>query len=199
VITIGLSGSIAAGKSEVSKLLGGLGATVVDADRIAHESYAPGTDGIGQLTAAFGYDILAEDGSVDRRKLGAAVFGDREKLDRLSAIVWPLTRRLVEERKAEAEKHGAEVFVIEAPLLVEAGWLDLVDQLWFVKTTQEVALQRLLTRGHTEADARSRLAARPGIEKAEAAADVIIDNSGSLEALRERVNQLWNLLHNEAR
>ncbi len=199
MITIGLCGSIAAGKSEVSKLLANLGATVVDADRVAHETYAPGTDGIDQLTTAFGREILGDDGSVDRRKLGAAVFGNQAKLDQLSAIVWPLTRRLVEQRKAAAQAAGAEVFVIEAPLLVEAGWLDLVDHLWFVKTTPEVALQRLLGRGHTEADARSRLAARPEIERAEAAADVVIDNSGSLEALTQRVNQLWNLLHNEGR
>jgi dephospho-CoA kinase len=199
MITIGLCGSIAAGKSEVSKLLTALGATVVDADRVAHETYAPGTDGIGQLTAAFGPEILAEDGSVDRRKLGAAVFGDAGKLDRLSAIVWPLTRRRVEQLKAEAESAGAPVFVIEAPLLVEAGWLDLVDQVWFVKATPEVALERLRGRGHSDEEARSRLAARTGIDQAEAAADVIIDNSGTLDALREQVNRLWNLLHSEAR
>lgn len=199
MITIGLCGSIAAGKSEVSKLLAALGATVVDADRVAHETYAPGTDGIAQLVAAFGDGIVGEDGAVDRRKLGAAVFGDSEKLARLSGIVWPLTRRRVEELKAEALANGASVFVIEAPLLVEAGWLDLVDQVWFVRTDPDVALQRLLSRGHTQAEARSRLAARPGIQQAEAAAQVIIDNSGSLEILQERVNQLWNLLHNEAR
>jgi dephospho-CoA kinase len=199
MITIGLCGSIAAGKSEVSKLLAAHGATVVDADRVAHETYAPGTDGIDQLTAAFGRDILGEDGSVDRRKLGAAVFGDTEKLNRLSAIVWPLTRRRVEQLKAEAESNGASVFVIEAPLLVEAGWLDLVDQVWFVKVTQEVALERLRGRGHSDEEARSRLAARTGIDRAEAAAHVIIDNSGTLDALREQVNRLWNLLHSEAR
>jgi dephospho-CoA kinase len=199
VITIGLTGSIAAGKSEVAKLLATHGATVVDADRVAHETYAPGTDGIGQLTAAFGPGILAEDGSVDRRKLGAAVFGDPAKLAQLSGIVWPLTRRRVEALQAEALAAGVPVFVIEAPLLVEAGWLDLVDQVWFVKATGEVALERLRGRGHSEEDARARLASRPAIEQAEAAAQVIIDNSGSLEALQQRVDQLWSLLHNEAR
>jgi dephospho-CoA kinase len=197
LITIGLTGSIAAGKSEVSRLLAGHGARVVDSDIVAHQTYAPGTDGHGQLIDAFGPDILGDGGAIDRRRLGAAVFGDASKLARLSSIIWPLTRRRVEELKAEAEEEGIAVFVIEAPLLVEAGWLDLVDQVWFVKATPEVALQRLLSRGHSEAEARARLAARPAIQQAEAASHVIIDNSGSLEALESEVDRLWGMLQTD--
>ena len=197
VITIGLTGSIAAGKSEVSRLLASHGARVVDSDVVAHETYAPGADGHNLLLAAFGPEILNEAGAVDRRKLGGVVFGDSEKLARLSGIVWPLTRRRVEELKAEAEREGIAVFVIEAPLLVEAGWLDLVDQVWFVKAAPDVALQRLLGRGHSETEARSRLAARPAIQQAEAAAHVIIDNSGSLEALKSEVDRLWGMLQSD--
>ena len=194
MITIGLTGSIAAGKSEVSRLLAAHGARVVDSDIVAHETYAPGTDGHKLLLDAFGSDILDDEGAIDRRKLGAVVFGDPEKLGRLTSIIWPLTRRRVEELKAEAEREGVGVFVVEAPLLVEAGWLDLVDQLWFVKATPEVALKRLLGRGHSDADARARLAARPAIQQAEAASQVIIDNSGSLPALQAEVDRLWGML-----
>ena len=199
MITIGLTGSIAAGKSEVSRLLATLGARVVDADVVAHQTYAPGAAGHALLVSTFGNEILDEAGAVDRRRLGALVFGNAERLAQLSGIVWPLTRQRVEELKAEAERESVAVFVIEAPLLVEAGWLDLVDQVWFVKASPEVALQRLLGRGHSEEEARARLAARPEIARAEAAAQVIIDNSGSLDALRARVTELWSMLQSEAR
>lgn len=197
MITIGLTGSIAAGKSEVSRLLAAHGARVADADLEAHQTYAPGQPGHAMLVAAFGPEIVAPDGSIDRRKLGAAVFGDADRMARLSSIVWPLTRRRVERLKAEAEAEGVEVFVIEAPLLVEAGWLDLVDELWFVRADQRVTLQRLLQRGHSEQEARARMAARPGILQAEAAATVVIDNSGTLQELQDRVDQLWLMLHGE--
>lgn len=197
--TIGLTGSIASGKSEVSRMLAALGARVVDADQVAHQTYAPGTAGQDLLVDAFGAAILDESGAVDRRKLGAVVFGDPERLATLSGIVWPLTRQRVEELQRAAVAEGVAVFVLEAPLLVEAGWLDLVDQVWYVKTAPEAALQRLLTRGHSEAEAHSRLAARPELARAEAAATVVIENSGSLEALQERVHQLWNMLQRETK
>lgn len=198
MITIGLTGSIAAGKSEVSRYLAILGARVIDADIVAHETYAPGEPGHAMLLEAFGPEILGDDGAVDRRKLGAVVFGDRDRLSQLSGIIWPLTRQRVERLKGEAEKDGTGVFVIEAPLLVEAGWLDLVDRVWFVKAEPEVALQRLRERGHSEDEAKARLAARPAIQQAEAAAHEIIDNSGSIESLHNRLDQLWQMLQSES-
>lgn len=197
MITIGLTGSIASGKSEVSRRLAARGARVIDADVVAHQTYAPGQPGLGMLVEAFGKEILAEDGSIDRRKLGAMVFGNQDRLGRLSGIIWPLTRRRVEELKQEAHAEGVGVFVIEAPLLVEAGWLDLVDQVWFVRATADVAFERLRDRGHTEEEARSRMASRPAIQQAEAAAHVVIDNSSTLEALEERLDSLWQMLQGE--
>jgi dephospho-CoA kinase len=199
VIVIGLTGSIAAGKSEVARMLAARGARVVDADVVAHETYLPGQSGHAALVAAFGESVLAADGTVDRRRLGEIVFGHPERLQRLSSIVWPLTRQRVEELAALAAAEGVDVFVLEAPLLIEAGWRDLVDQVWFVRASRPVALQRLEGRGLSAAEAEARVAARTAISEAEKAADLIIDNDGDLAMLEARVEAAWLTLRSESR
>jgi dephospho-CoA kinase len=198
VFSIGLTGGIAAGKSEVARMLKGRGARVVDADAEAHHTYAAGQPGHARIVAAFGKGVLGPTGEVDRAKLGAAVFGDQQKLSRLSAIVWPLTRARIEEMKRETAADGVPVFVVEAALLIEAGWQDLFDEVWFVKTSPGTALARLRARGLSEDEARLRLASRPGLADAERAATRVIQNDGSLEALEAQVDRLWRVIESRA-
>jgi dephospho-CoA kinase len=191
MFTIGLIGGIASGKSEVARLLGERGAVVIDADRVAHEAYARGSAGFDAVVAAFGPDVAASDGTIDRRQLGAKVFGDTAALKRLTDIVWPITRGLLEERKRAQDAQGTRVLVIEAAILVEAGWQDLVDEIWFVRTSRETALQRLQERrGLSLADAEARIAARD-LTAPLAAATRIIDNDGDLAELEQRVDTAW--------
>ncbi len=199
MISIGLIGSIAAGKSEVARMLAARGARVVDADRVAHETYQPGEAGHTALVAAFGEALLAADGTIDRRRLGEVVFGHPERLQQLTSIVWPLTRQRVERLQALAAAEGVDVFVLEAPLLIEAGWRDLVDEVWFVRAARPVALQRLQGRGLSEAEAEARVAARTAISEAEKAATLIIDNDEDIAALEARVEAAWLTLRSESR
>jgi dephospho-CoA kinase len=198
VISIGLTGGIAAGKSEVARLLAKRGARAVDADAEAHRTYAIGQPGHGQIVTVFGRGVLGANGEIDRAKLGAAVFGSQEQLDRLSAIVWPLTRARIEEMKRQAASDGVRVFVVEAALLIEAGWQDMFDEVWFVKASPEVAAKRLSSRGLSEADARPRLASRPGLPDAERAATRVIENNGSLDGLEAQVEDLWRVIQSRA-
>ncbi len=191
MIKIGLTGGIASGKSQVGRYLAELGATVIDADRVAHEAYAPGTDGFDALVGAFGPEIVGEDGAIDRARLGARVFGDPELLARLTAIVWPLTRRLVEYRASQAEQEGAAAVVVEAALLFEAGWKDAFDEVWFVVSPFDAVLDRLRERGLDEAAAAQRLAAATDPERARALATRVIENDGDLDALRRKVAEAY--------
>lgn len=194
MLTIGLTGAIAGGKSEVARLLAARGAHVVDADRVAHAVYAPGSDGHAALVAAFGPAIVAPDGAIDRARLGRIVFSDPAKRRQLNDIVWPLARRAIEHLRREQEAAGTRVFVVEAPLLVEAGWQDLVDQVWLVRATPAVARARLAARGLSAADIEARLAAATDPALATAAAHVIIDNDGDLASLERAVDAAWSAL-----
>jgi dephospho-CoA kinase len=193
MLKVGLTGGIASGKSEVARLLAARGACVVDADRIAHGVYEPGSEGHRAIVDAFGPEVVTA-GEIDRRKLGVVVFADAARRRRLTDIVWPLTRRAVEQLAREQEAAGTRVFVVEAPLLLEAGWRDLFDQVWLVRTSPETARRRLVTRGLSEADIEARLAAATDAEAASAAADVIIDNDGDLAGLERRVDAAWRAL-----
>ena len=187
MISIGLVGGIASGKSEVARLLSRRGAHVVDADLVAHETYAPGTPGYEALLAAFGNDLLAADGTIDRQRLGEIVFKDPAHLKQLTDIVWPLARARVEALQREAAAQGLAVFVLEAPLLLEAGWRGLVDQVWLVRAADAAVRERLRGRGLSPEDVEARLAARQ-VAAAEATADLVIENDGDLQALERAVD-----------
>jgi dephospho-CoA kinase len=189
MIKIGLTGGIAGGKSQTGRYLAELGAHVIDADRVAHEAYAPGTDGFQALTAAFGHDIVGLDGVIDRAKLGARVFGDPAELARLTAIVWPLTRRVVENRAHEQASIGTNVLVVEAALLFEAEWQDMFDEVWLVEAPREAVLARLRDRGVDAAEAERRLASATDAAQARRLATRVIENNGDLEALRAKVTE----------
>ncbi|WP_457028220.1 dephospho-CoA kinase [Kitasatospora sp. P5_F3] len=193
MLRIGLTGGIGAGKSEVSRQLAALGALIVDSDLIAREVVAPGTDGLRAVAAEFGPSVLRADGSLDRPALGALVFADPERLAALNAIVHPLVRA----RSAELEAAAGErdVVVHDVPLLAENGLAPLYDQVVVVDASDEARIDRLVRlRGMTEAEARARMAAQADRETRLAIADLVIDNSGSLDELAPRVQELWETL-----
>ncbi|KPC67679.1 dephospho-CoA kinase [Streptomyces coelicoflavus] len=190
MLKVGLTGGIGAGKSEVSRLLVEHGAVLIDADRIAREVVAPGTPGLAAVVEAFGEDVLARDGSLDRPKLGSIVFADPEKLSVLNGIVHPL----VGERSRALEEAAAEdaVVVHDVPLLTENGLAPLYDLVVVVDADPATQLDRLVRlRGMTEQDARARMAAQATREQRREIADVVVDNDVPLEELRRRVADVW--------
>jgi dephospho-CoA kinase len=192
MLSIGLIGGIASGKSAVGRFLARRGAYVVDADLLAHQAYQPGSEGFRALVEAFGDAIVSPDGTIDRAALGRLVFGDAARLARLTAIVWPLTRRLVEQLQRDQADAGVRVFVLEAPLLIEAGWDDLVDQIWLVRSPLEAVRQRLRERGLSDEEADRRIAAATDAASAAARAAVIIENDGDLSELERKVDAAWS-------
>ncbi|QCX75918.1 Dephospho-CoA kinase [Streptomyces sp. YIM 121038] len=198
MLKVGLTGGIGAGKSEVSRLLVASGAVLIDADRIAREVVAPGTDGLAEVVEAFGADVLAADGSLDRPKLGAIVFSDAAKLAALNGIVHPR----VGARSAELERAAAPdaVVVHDVPLLTENGLAPLYDLVIVVDAAPATQLDRLVRlRGMTEDDARARMAAQATREKRLEIADIVIDNDGPLDDLAPRVAAVWQDLQERAR
>ncbi len=189
MLRIGLTGGIGSGKSTVAGLLAARGAVVVDADRIAREVVAPGTPGLAAVVDAFGESVLAADGSLDRPALAAVVFADPAARARLDAIVHPLVR----ERSVELISVAAPdaVLVNDVPLLVETGQAGTYDLVLVVEADLETRLSRLVERGTPREDARARIAAQATDEQRRAAADVVLDNSGSLEQLAEQVDRFW--------
>jgi dephospho-CoA kinase len=193
MLKVGLTGGIGAGKSEVSRLLVECGAVLIDADRIAREVVAPGTPGLAAVVEAFGEEVLAPDGSLDRPRLGSIVFADPDKLAVLNSIVHPL----VGARSRDLEEAAAEeaVVVHDVPLLTENGLAPLYDVVVVVDASPETQLDRLVRlRGMTEEDARARMAAQATREKRREIADIVIDNDVPLEDLRRRVKDVWDEL-----
>ncbi|MFG3661920.1 dephospho-CoA kinase [Streptomyces sp. NPDC047706] len=190
MLKVGLTGGIGAGKSEVSRLLVECGAVLVDADRIAREVVAPGTPGLAAVVDAFGDEVLAPDGGLDRPRLGSIVFADPEKLAVLNSIVHPL----VGARSRELESAAAEdaVVVHDVPLLAENSLAPLYDLVIVVDTAPETQLDRLVRlRGMTEEDARARMAAQATRERRLQIADIVIDNDVPLSELQRRVREVW--------
>ena len=197
MLRVGLTGSIGAGKSAVSSRLAELGAVVVDSDLLAREVLAPDSAGLRDVVAAFGADVLDSDGALDRAALGEVVFADDAARRRLEAIVHPRVRA----RAAELEGAAAAeaVVVHDVPLLVETGQADMYDVVVVVDVPDELAVRRLVEqRGMTEAAARARLRAQADRAERAAVADLIIDNTGTLADLDQRVNETWEQLTRRA-
>lgn len=192
MITVGLTGGIGSGKSTVAGLLASYGAVVVDADVLAREAVATGTPGLARVVAEFGTGVLGADGSLDRSRLAALVFGDPERLAALNAIVHPyVAARRTELAAAAAIADADAVVVFDVPLLVENGLTDY-DLIVVVDASAETQLRRLVDdRGMDESQARARMAAQAGREERRAVADVVIDNDGDLGNLRAQVDRLW--------
>jgi dephospho-CoA kinase len=189
VLRIGLTGGIGSGKSTVSALLAARGAVIVDADRIAREVVEPGTPGLARIVEAFGEPVLAADGSLDRAALAAVVFADPEARRQLDGIVHPLVRARAAELAAAAPP-GA-VVVNDVPLLVETGQASSYDLVLVVEADPATRVSRLVQRGLTAEDARSRMAVQASDEQRRVVADVVLDNSGTAEQLAEQVDRFW--------
>ncbi len=190
---VGLTGGVGSGKSTVAAVLEELGAVVVDSDVLAREVVAPGTSGLRAVVGEFGPQVLAEDGSLDRPALGRLVFGDDEARRRLERIVHPLVRA----RAAEVERDAPEgaVVVHDIPLLVETGQGDRFEVVLVVDVPEEVQLERLVAdRGWSRADAQARIDAQASREERLAVATHVVDNTGSKDRLRARVEELHALL-----
>ncbi len=195
MLVIGLTGGIASGKSLVSQRLAERGAVIIDADKLGHETYRQGTETYRAVAEAFGPEVVGADGEIDRRALGAKVFADPEARRRLEEIVWPGIRRLAEQRLAELRQEAASVVVLEAAVLIEADWLPLVDEVWLVTASPETVRQRLTGRnGLTAEQAEARVRAQLTNEKRRPYAHVLLENDGSLEELRQAVDEAWSKL-----
>jgi dephospho-CoA kinase len=186
---IGLTGNIATGKSTVANMLAELGACVIDADRVAHGVMGAGSDVHGRLVTHFGRHILRVDGEIDRGRLGAIVFADPVALQALDAIVHPA---VVVETRRRLESCTADVAVVEAVKLLEAGMDRECDAVWVVVLDREVQIERLMQRsGLSRATAQQRVDAQPSQEERAARADVVIDNGGTLAETYAQVLGAW--------
>ncbi|GIW15642.1 MAG: dephospho-CoA kinase [Dehalococcoidia bacterium] len=197
---IGLTGGIASGKSTVTSFFRERGIPVIDADILGHRTYDPGTETYQKVVETFGPEVVAPDGTIDRKVLGSKVFGKPDELKKLTDIVWPGIRRLASEQLAEFEAAGNDIVVLEAAVLLEAGWEDLVDEIWVVVVDPEIAVQRLAARNGLDPDAaRARIASQLTNEERIARGDVIIENNGTLEELNARIQQAWDSLQERLR
>jgi dephospho-CoA kinase len=192
MLVIGLTGGIGTGKSEVSRILGEMGAEVLNADRYGHEVYLPGTDGHREVVEAFGEDVLQPNGEVDRRALGGKVFGNPEAMAQLNAIAWPRIRQKIEDGIEEQRQLGTGVVVLDAAVLIEAGWTDAADEVWVVTAPEGDVVSRLQARNNlTEEQVRARMASQMSSEERVKHADVVVANDGDLQGLQSNIEKLW--------
>lgn len=189
MLRVGLTGGIGAGKSEVARRLVAHGAVLIDADVLAREVVAPGTEGLAEVIAEFG-DVLTPAGELDRPAVGRLVFGDQVARRKLESIIHPRVRARAAEIEAEAP--AGSVVVHDIPLLVETGQADRFDRVLVVDVPPEIQLERLVgERGMSAEEARSRIASQASRGERLAAADLVVDNSGSLADLDRRIDEVW--------
>ena len=193
---IALTGGIASGKSTVAQTLAKLGAYVIDADKLGHHAYLAGSAAFDQVVATFGENVVGTDGEIDRRALGGKVFGNPEALKQLTDIVWPAIRAMAEQaiKQAQAEQPERHV-VLEAAVLIEAGWHDLGDAVWVVTAPPEVAIAWASARDGIEpAAVQARIDSQISNEERLTYADQVFENTGALDQLIEQVESRWQAL-----
>ncbi len=190
VHVFGLTGGLASGKSSVAARFRERGVTVIDADALAREIVTPASEGLRAITAEFGTAVLAADGSLDRSALGARVFGDKDARRRLEALLHPRIHDLMVARTAELAARGEPLACYEAPLLVEVGHADELRPLVVVSALPSEQIRRAAARdGRGEDDARARLGAQLPLREKVAAADIVIDNTGTRAELVQRADE----------
>lgn len=195
MVYVGLTGNIASGKSQISRLLAERGAMIVDADVLAREAVEPGTPGYDRVVARWGREVLAADGTIDRARLRHVAFGDGDELEALNAIVHPQITRLRRARIAAARAQGAAVLVYVAPLLFERHIAREFDSIILVDAPRATRLQRLVEqRGVPMDDAINMIAAQMPAELKRARADFVIENDGTLDELERQVGGVWHRL-----
>ena len=193
MFVIGLTGGIGSGKSAVTALLGELGATVIDADKVGHQAYQPHTETWQAVVDAFGTDILQPNEEVDRRKLGAVVFSDPKELARLNSIMHPRMYTMLEVELNEMRESGVEVAVVEAAILIEAKWTPLVDEVWVTVADPEKVVERVKQRSNIpEEQILSRIKAQMPQEERIRHATVVVENNAGLDELRTKLQTLWD-------
>jgi dephospho-CoA kinase len=198
---IGLTGGIGSGKSTVAGFLAGLGATVIDVDKVWHEGLATDSELRQQIVNAFGDGILTPDGEIDRRELGQVVFGDAKALARLNGIMHPWMYKTVRARLGDYQRWGVRVVVLDMPLLVEVplslkagqpSLSDEIDEVWVVVAPEAVVLGRLKAKsGLSQAEALARIRSQLPLEEKIKHADVVVDTDCSLDELEAKVRELW--------
>ena len=193
MLTIGLTGGIGSGKSTVTSILGELGATVIDADKVGHAIYLPGGPAYNDVIAAFGGDVLAADGTIDRKKLGSIVFADAAALQRLNSIVHPKMFARMREMVGNLRASGQlDPIVIEAAILVEANWQPLFDEIWLVTASKGRVVERIeRDRGLKPEQTEARIRAQLPDEDRRKHSTLVITNDGTIAELREKVAELW--------
>ena len=196
VTVIGITGGIGAGKSAASAILGELGAFVIDADKAAHQVYLPDTPAWREIVMEFSEEVLAADRTIDRRKLGPRVFADPAALQTLNGITHGKIFAYVQGQiDYIRQTDAARVVVVEAAVLLEAGWQALADHLWVVVAPVEMAIARLQAdRGVPEDQARARIAAQMSNDERIAQADTVIHNAAGIDALRDTLIAAWQRL-----
>lgn len=189
---IGLTGGIGSGKSTVSQYLKELGAVIIDADKVGHEAFQPGTEAWREVVATFGRDIVTPNGEIDRKKLGAIVFDNPPALTQLNRIMHPKMRDMMKAQIDEYRRQGVVVVVLEAAILIEANWTPLVDEVWVTTARESAVLERLKKqRGLAEEQTLSRIRSQLSNGERLKHADVVITNEGNLEEVKARVKELW--------
>lgn len=192
-MNIGLTGGIATGKSTVSSLLVKKGALLVDADAIARDVMLPGNPVLAAVTASFGQGILHEDGTLDRKKLGSIVFGDKKALETLNSISHPEIRKEIRKQMLELETTFPErLVVVDIPLLYESGLESIFEQVWVVYAPRHIQKERLMSRDLlSDGQAEARLQSQMDIEVKRSLADQVIDNSQTLAVTEQQLDKYW--------
>ena len=190
---IGLTGGIATGKSAVACFFEEQGVAVIDADKLAREAVRPGSNALERLVVLFGVEMLLPDGSLDRKRLGRVVFADAEKRRQLEEIMHPEIRRLAEERISALIAQGHRVVFYMAPLLIESGVTDRVDEVWVVTARPDVQRERLMLRdGIGLEEAERVIASQMPLSEKERHGRIVIDNSGTQEQTRRLLADIWS-------
>jgi len=192
MIIIGLTGGIGTGKSTASQLLSNFGAVVLDADSLGHDTYKKGTELFRTLVKTFGQEIVGEKGDIDRTKLADIVFANQNLLTKLNLMVHPQIKTHIEKVISRLDREKTSMVVIDAAILVEAGWTDLVDEVWVLTAERKTIIERLSNKfKNNMAGALKRMEFQMPQSELVSKADVVIDNDGSFGALKERVSLLF--------
>ena len=189
MIVIGLTGGIGTGKSEVARILKEIGAYIIDADKLGHSAYLPHSDIWEEVVKEFGNGVLLPDKEIDRKKLGSIVFNDPVQLAKLNEIMHPRMGKMVANLIAGLD---AEVVVVEAALLLEAGWAALVDEVWCTGAWEDIVIDRLKARnGLNREEAKKRIGAQMSVDERKLRSQVMIENNGDLAQLTTVIEQIW--------
>ncbi|MBD8032281.1 dephospho-CoA kinase [Solibacillus sp. Sa1YVA6] len=192
-VIIGLTGSIASGKSTVAKMIQSYNLPIVDADQVARQVVEPGSPTLLKIAEVFGQDVISEDGTMDRAKVGSLIFHDESKRQQLNAIIHPAIREEMIRQRDEFISYGEKNVFMDIPLLFESKLEHFVEKIIVVSVTEGVQLERLMERNDlTEEDAKARIGTQIPVKDKEALADAVIYNNGSLE---DTALQLQNILY----